>query len=161
MKVLTVRQPWAAAIIHGGKDVENRTRNLAGSYRGPVAIHAGLAYDEDALIWASGRPLVVDEDGTHREPRGATIPTELSEAITVWALDFDPEFECEVILESGEVCCAPADWLVSCVVCDNPKFECDPCLKFIQIADCDDFHCDRCHTHRRTLADLVRVEALK
>lgn len=39
MKILTVRQPWAWAIIHGGKDVENRVRNIAGSYRGPVAIH--------------------------------------------------------------------------------------------------------------------------
>lgn len=43
LRVLTVRQPWAWAIVHGGKDVENRTRNIAGSYRGPVAIHAGLA----------------------------------------------------------------------------------------------------------------------
>lgn len=40
MRVLTVRQPWAWAVIHGGKDVENRTRNIAGTYRGPVAIHA-------------------------------------------------------------------------------------------------------------------------
>jgi hypothetical protein len=39
MRVLTVRQPWAWAIIHGGKDVENRSRNIAGAYRGPVAIH--------------------------------------------------------------------------------------------------------------------------
>lgn len=44
MKALTVRQPWAWAIIHGGKDVENRTRNIAGAYRGPVAIHAGLRH---------------------------------------------------------------------------------------------------------------------
>lgn len=49
MKALTVQQPWAWAIVHGGKDVENRTRNLAGSYRGPVAIHAGLRFDQDAL----------------------------------------------------------------------------------------------------------------
>lgn len=40
MRVLTVRHPWAWSIIHGGKDVENRTRNIAGSYRGPVAIHS-------------------------------------------------------------------------------------------------------------------------
>lgn len=40
MRILTVRQPWAYAIIHLGKDVENRTRNIAGAYRGPVAIHA-------------------------------------------------------------------------------------------------------------------------
>lgn len=43
MRAITVRQPWAWAIIHGSKDVENRSRNIAGSYRGPVAIHAGLA----------------------------------------------------------------------------------------------------------------------
>ncbi len=42
MRAITVRQPWAWAIIHGGKDVENRSRNIAGGYRGPVAIHAGL-----------------------------------------------------------------------------------------------------------------------
>lgn len=44
MRALTVRQPWAWAIFHG-KDVENRTRNVAGSYRGPLAIHAGLTVD--------------------------------------------------------------------------------------------------------------------
>ncbi len=47
MRILTVRQPWAWAIIHGGKDVENRVRNLAGNYRGPVAIHAGMQHDHD------------------------------------------------------------------------------------------------------------------
>jgi hypothetical protein len=39
MRALTVQQPWAWAIIHGGKDVENRTQ--AWKYRGPLAIHAG------------------------------------------------------------------------------------------------------------------------
>lgn len=43
MRGLTVRQPWATAIVRMGKDVENRSRNIAGGYRGPVAIHAGLA----------------------------------------------------------------------------------------------------------------------
>lgn len=50
MRILTVRQPWAWAIIHGGKTVENRTRNLAGSYRGPIAIHAAKEWD-DAVTW--------------------------------------------------------------------------------------------------------------
>lgn len=59
MRALTVQQPWAWAIVHGGKDVENRTRNLAGSYRGPLAIHAGLredeaAYDDDMIRSALG-----------------------------------------------------------------------------------------------------------
>ena len=48
MRVLTVRQPWAWAIIHGGKDVENRVRNIAGSYRGSVAIHAAKVNDLEA-----------------------------------------------------------------------------------------------------------------
>jgi len=43
MRALTVRQPWAWAIVYGGKDVENRSRNIAGSYRGPVAIHAATS----------------------------------------------------------------------------------------------------------------------
>lgn len=46
MKALTIRQPWAWAIINGGKDVENRTRNIAGAYRGPVAIHAGRGWSD-------------------------------------------------------------------------------------------------------------------
>jgi len=38
VKALSVRQPWAWLILHGGKDVENRTWRA--SYRGPVLIHA-------------------------------------------------------------------------------------------------------------------------
>lgn len=48
MRILTVRQPWAWAIIYGGKDVENRVRNVAGTYRGPVAIHVGMADADNA-----------------------------------------------------------------------------------------------------------------
>ncbi|MBS45322.1 MAG: hypothetical protein CMH83_19560 [Nocardioides sp.] len=39
MKAISVRQPWAGAILTLGKDVENRSRTL-GSYRGTVAVHA-------------------------------------------------------------------------------------------------------------------------
>jgi hypothetical protein len=42
-KALSVRQPWAWAIIEGGKDVENRKRRT--HYRGPLLIHAGLQDD--------------------------------------------------------------------------------------------------------------------
>lgn len=44
MKVLTVRQPWAWAIAHGGKDVENRA--TLWRYRGPLLIHAGAGWSE-------------------------------------------------------------------------------------------------------------------
>lgn len=36
---ITIRQPWAWAIAHAGKDIENRT--WATKYRGPICIHAG------------------------------------------------------------------------------------------------------------------------
>lgn len=49
IKALTVRQPWAWQIIHQRKNIENRTRNIAGNYRGPLAIHAALKADEPAL----------------------------------------------------------------------------------------------------------------
>jgi hypothetical protein len=47
VKALTVQQPWAWAIVHGGKDVENRTQ--AWGYRGPLAIHAGQRLSERGL----------------------------------------------------------------------------------------------------------------
>ena len=59
MRILTVRQPWAYAIVHLGKDVENRVRNIAGDYRGPVAIHAALAEDSDFAL--NGRYAAVSE----------------------------------------------------------------------------------------------------
>lgn len=48
MKGFTVRQPWAEMIASGAKTVELRRRRVL--YRGPVAIHAGLAWDPIALI---------------------------------------------------------------------------------------------------------------
>lgn len=74
-RVLTVRQPWARAIMALGKDVENRTRNIAGGWRGPVAIHAGLRDDPDAwdsleagcaLACGTDRPAWADLAGLAR-----------------------------------------------------------------------------------------------
>jgi len=47
VKALTVQQPWAWAIVHGGKDVENRTQ--AWAHRGPLAIHARARISERGL----------------------------------------------------------------------------------------------------------------
>ena len=43
MKALSIRQPWAWLIIHGYKDVENRSWST--DYRGPVLVHAGKTLD--------------------------------------------------------------------------------------------------------------------
>lgn len=38
---ISIRQPWAWAIIHAGKDIENR--DWSTKFRGPVCIHAAKA----------------------------------------------------------------------------------------------------------------------
>ncbi len=48
MKCLTVKQPWAFAIMHLGKDIENRTRHT--KIRGMIAIHAGKSIDMEAYF---------------------------------------------------------------------------------------------------------------
>jgi len=68
VKALTLRQPWAWAVIYGGKDVENRRRRTA--YRGPLLIHAGKNADPDPetssrLLWTMADPEAF------RQPRAA------------------------------------------------------------------------------------------
>lgn len=67
MKAITVRQPWAWAIMHGGKDVENRSRNIAVGYRGPVVIHAGLAKFEQNNMASEA----------HKAAHGSETPTRI------------------------------------------------------------------------------------
>lgn len=52
MRAITVQQPWAWAIVHGGKTVENRGRrepwHTAVGQR--IAIHAGKTRDDDGCF---------------------------------------------------------------------------------------------------------------
>ena len=56
MKALSIHQPWAWAILHAGKSVENRSRPT--SHRGPLLIHAArsrASYDaQDVDEWRDG-----------------------------------------------------------------------------------------------------------
>lgn len=47
MKALSVRQPWASAIMSGVKRVENRSRST--THRGTLAIHAAKRDDAPGL----------------------------------------------------------------------------------------------------------------
>lgn len=68
MKAITIRQPWAHAILHWGKDVENRSWYT--SYRGPLLIHASAAIPpRDAIVWlaeATGVKAPRTDQGTVR-----------------------------------------------------------------------------------------------
>lgn len=50
MKALSIRQPWAWLIIHGGKDVENRTWHT--KLRGRFLVHAAKGMTWDEYRWA-------------------------------------------------------------------------------------------------------------
>ena len=51
MMALSIRQPWAWLILHGGKDIENRTWTT--NVRGRVLIHAakGMTANEWSDAW--------------------------------------------------------------------------------------------------------------
>jgi hypothetical protein len=69
---LSVRQPWAHAIVYLDKDIENRPRGT--SYRGTVLIHAsmGMTQEEhdDAVDFMVDRRLCQTKGGV---PRGKVI----------------------------------------------------------------------------------------
>lgn len=48
MKALSIRQPWAWLIIHGGKDIENRSRRT--NLRGRIYVHAAQGMTRDEYI---------------------------------------------------------------------------------------------------------------
>ncbi|MEO0681372.1 MAG: hypothetical protein AAF192_13270 [Pseudomonadota bacterium] len=55
---LSVRQPWAWAILHGGKVIENRSAGAiraGGMVPGPVALHAAAGMTEREYRWGVDR----------------------------------------------------------------------------------------------------------
>lgn len=75
---LSVRQPWAFAIIHGGKDIENRSwrrPNPGLAFRGRVCIHAssGMTRDEYEEAESFMRMYAVACPPAHELMRGGVI----------------------------------------------------------------------------------------
>ncbi|MFJ3699571.1 hypothetical protein ACIPW9_36520 [Streptomyces sp. NPDC090052] len=52
VRALTIRQPWAGAIVHQTKRVENRTWKLPTAHHGTrILIHAAAQLDKNAKIY--------------------------------------------------------------------------------------------------------------
>jgi hypothetical protein len=75
LRAITVKQPWAWAIARAGKTIENRSRGTA--HRGPLAIHAGLAWSgrgaDDKRVLAAVRKVTRDDILPSDLSRGAVI----------------------------------------------------------------------------------------
>ena len=73
MKALSIHQPWAWAILHAGKTVENRTWYT--KYRGPLLIHTSkkkATYDREAKHdWLKLYGVVLPP--WHELPTGAIV----------------------------------------------------------------------------------------
>jgi len=67
MRALTLHRPWDWAILHAGKDCENRTWKPPASALGQrLAIHAGKVFDVDGMLWMeSERGLTVPGKSSH------------------------------------------------------------------------------------------------
>lgn len=63
MKAISIRQPWAWAILHVGKDIENRTWRTP--YRGPVLIHAAKGMTREEYLDAA---QMIDMVGLDKTP---------------------------------------------------------------------------------------------
>jgi hypothetical protein len=68
MKTLSIRQPWAWAILHAGKCLENRSRTA--SYRGPLLLHAAR---RPAPQYATAAALIFENSG-HWPPPFRELP---------------------------------------------------------------------------------------
>jgi hypothetical protein len=68
---LSIRQPWAWAIIHAGKDIENRDWRTR--FRGPVCIHAAKGMTQAEY---NGFIRTIHTVSLTRPfPRGSTVPS--------------------------------------------------------------------------------------
>lgn len=145
-KALSVRQPWAWAIIFAGKDIENRSwqaMNHGLNVRGRVAIHASKGMTQSEYIDAAGfmREIGVECPPPDMLHRGAVIGSvEVIDAVresqSPWFFGprglvlHDPQF-CEPRPSSGalgyfnwksriiDACAEPAKWMLP----DQPKTE--------------------------------------
>lgn len=70
MKAISIRQPWAWAVIHASKDVENRSWRTA--HRGDLLVHASSKIDRDAWEWIYRRTGILVPPIEQLE-RGAVI----------------------------------------------------------------------------------------
>jgi hypothetical protein len=73
MKALSIRPPWAWAILHLGKTIENRTWKTR--YRGPILLHASKAFsiEEYENVARRAKRLRIQMPTIEQLPRGGIV----------------------------------------------------------------------------------------
>jgi len=96
VKVLSVRQPWAALIAQGVKRIENRTWST--TYRGPLLIHAGRTIDTRAAQILAAHGVQLPELVT------GAIVARVQLVDCVRYEDLEPELAADPFAEPGGWC---------------------------------------------------------
>lgn len=106
MKALTVRNPWAWAIIFGGKDVENRS--IRTNHIGAVAIHTSKAVDTEGMR----SDLILDAIDEYNDP--VVMPGELIVRAdleqlgnVIGIVDINPVHHADHCTSQGSSLCSP------------------------------------------------------
>lgn len=127
MKALSVQQPYSFSIVHGFKDVENRTWRH--SHRGPTLIHTGkkeLSNDVDGVLRMiarrTGAPLSTVEKGyqSHRFLGGFVGGVTITNCVSSHASDWfnGPH---AFVMEKPQWLIAPVAWRGERGFFDVPK----------------------------------------
>jgi hypothetical protein len=71
MKALSILQPWAWLIVHGPKDIENRTWSTP--FRGEFLVHAGKGFDRDGYDFVRKARPDIPMPAPHEFDRGGVV----------------------------------------------------------------------------------------
>lgn len=87
LRCITIRNPWAWAIVHAGKTIENRSRPT--NYRGTVGIHTAQRWsDEGGADWRIQTARAAHPDGSMLMDPGHVVAV-------VNLVDCHPAQECQ------------------------------------------------------------------
>lgn len=103
LPALSLRQPWAWAILHAGKTIENRT--WATRYRGRIRIHAAKTWDNGGTAFIhhlTGQ--ILEEDAFHRAGWLGAYLGEVSLIGCHWLDQWQPERPGDAAWAFGPVC---------------------------------------------------------
>jgi hypothetical protein len=110
MKAITLTAPWAWAVAHAGKDVENRKTRCPSLLGERIAIHAGVApkaqaegkRDEDDFVWIWQRAGVLPAPGGMGPDHGCIVAVA---TIVGWvegrSVVSHPDYEAEAVCHDG------------------------------------------------------------
>ena len=73
MKALSIWQPWAWLILHGGKDIENRSWPT--QQRGIIAVHTGKKFDQEGYDFVRAEWPEIQMPKTYEFERGGIVGT--------------------------------------------------------------------------------------